>query len=683
MRMPRGGDLGPPRGDGVGWWQGVDGAAGEGENNVVDRIVDNEVIGREAELARLRALLAGDGPRVAHLHGVAGIGKTALLKRFVREALAEAACWWLDCRDIEPTPEGCTGALAQAADTDAEGLPALLETLAGRAPLGLIVLDSVEAWRLLDTWLCHRLAPRLPDNLRLVLSGRHHPSVNWAAGEFTQPPLNLPLAPLANADATRLLIRLGLAPARAAAVSGRLHGHPLAIRLAATTLRERPDHRLTDASLQRVMDELTELYLADVDDGQGRRLLEGAAVVRRVTVPLLHALFPDMAAEPAYESLRRLDFTEVLPDGLALHDAVKEPLAHTLRARDPERFLDYRRWAWQALARRAAVTANFELWRYTADMLYLIDNPVVREAFFPSGAQALVVEPARPEHGVMLERIIATHEGESGSRALRRWWRCQPEAFVVVRDEAGACRGFYCRFDPARVAPECLAEDPVTASWQTHLAADPLPEGRRALFIRRWLGEAAGERPGDVQAAAWLDLKRTYMEMRPSLARVYLTVTDLAPYAAVAATLGFRHLPAHGVRLDGRDHATAVLDFGAGSVDGWLARLAAAELGLARPEPLDRDARELVLADGRRQPLTPLEFGVFGYLVDREGEAVSRERLLREVWHSHYTGWSNKVDAVVAGLRRKLGPQAGCIETVTGVGYRYRPDPKPVSSPRG
>lgn len=680
MRTLYGAGLGRPLRDGIGWRQGADGAPGEGESSVIDRIVEDEVIGREVELARLRSLLEAEGPRVAHLHGVAGIGKTALLRRFVRETAGEAACWWLDCRDFEPTPEGCVGALAQAAGIEAEGLPALLEALAGRAPLGIVVLDSVEAWRLLDTWLCHRLAPRLPDSLCLVLCGRHRPSMSWVAGERLPPPLDLPLAPLADEAAGRLLTRLGLAPAQAAEAARWLHGHPLAIRLAATTLQGRPDHRLTDASLQRVMDELTERYLADADDGR-RRLLEGAAVVRRVTVPLLQALFPDLEAEPAYATLHRLDVTEASPDGLALHDAVKEPVAHTLRARDPERFLDYRRRAWQALTRRAAATGSSELWRYTADMLYLIENPVVREAFFPSGAQARVVEPARPAHGAALERIVATHEGEAGGRALLRWWRCHPEAFVVVRDEAGACRGFCCRFDPARVAPECLADDPVTASWQAHLAAEPLPEGRRALFIRRWLGESAGERPGDVQAAAWLDLKRTYMEMRPSLARVYLTVTDLAPYAAVAATLGFRHLATHDVRLDGRDHATAVLDFGAGSVDDWLARLAAAELGLGTGEPLDRDARELVLADGRRLPLTPLEFGVFGYLVDREGEAVSRERLLQEVWHSHYKGWSNKVDAVVAGLRRKLGPQAGSIETVTGVGYRYRAQ-RPDETPR-
>ena len=38
-----------------------------------------------------------------------------------------------------------------------------------------------------------------------------------------------------------------------------------------------------------------------------------------------------------------------------------------------------------------------DLWRYTADVIHLVDNPIVREAFFPSAQQQLAIERARPE----------------------------------------------------------------------------------------------------------------------------------------------------------------------------------------------------------------------------------------------------------------------------------------------
>ena len=56
-----------------------------------------------------------------------------------------------------------------------------------------------------------------------------------------------------------------------------------------------------------------------------------------------------------------------------------------------------------------------------------------------------------------------------------------------------------------------------------------------------------------------------------------------------------------------------------------------------------------------------------------ESQAVSRVDLLEEVWGYKYDGGgSNVVDAVIRSLRKKLGPRAAAIETVTGVGYRFQ-----------
>jgi DNA-binding response OmpR family regulator len=114
-----------------------------------------------------------------------------------------------------------------------------------------------------------------------------------------------------------------------------------------------------------------------------------------------------------------------------------------------------------------------------------------------------------------------------------------------------------------------------------------------------------------------------------------------------------------------------MLDFGPSSVDGWLARLVAAELGVREDGLLDCAARELVL-NGRRVGLTRLEFGVMEFLQGRAGEAVPRTSLLANVWERSHDCGGNVVDVVIRALRRKLGDQASLIETVHGVGYRLR-----------
>ncbi|HSJ43789.1 MAG TPA: winged helix-turn-helix domain-containing protein [Euzebyales bacterium] len=72
--------------------------------------------------------------------------------------------------------------------------------------------------------------------------------------------------------------------------------------------------------------------------------------------------------------------------------------------------------------------------------------------------------------------------------------------------------------------------------------------------------------------------------------------------------------------------------------------------------------------------LTPLEFEVVHYLREREGTPVSRQEMLGDIWGYDTIIGSNVVDAVVVGLRRKLDRHADLIETVRGVGYRFRRD---------
>jgi class 3 adenylate cyclase len=130
-------------------------------------------------------------------------------------------------------------------------------------------------------------------------------------------------------------------------------------------------------------------------------------------------------------------------------------------------------------------------------------------------------------------------------------------------------------FEPDEAREEQLAADPVTAAWMRHLAEHPVADGERVLFLRRWLDRATGDLPSDSQAACWLDVKRTYMELRSTLRRLYAVVRNAEAYALEA--LGFVPLPGAEVRLGGATYSTRMLDFGAGSVVGWLGRLAEVE----------------------------------------------------------------------------------------------------------
>lgn len=641
-------------------------------SDVVARRAARRLVGRHRELARLGRLLDRDLPRVVYVHGIPGIGKSALVERFARRAGdVGARVLGFDCHDLEPTADALERALSAAIGVEPRGLDHLTRALAARGDRLIVVLDGYEVFRLVDTWMRRTLVPSLPDNVRMVLAARERPSPAWLTGAgWDEVFETLELGPLETQDALEMLHRDGVDVPTARRVARKLQRHPLALRLATAVLRERRELVLDDDALQKALERLTTMLLADVREPELREAVEAAGLVRRVTRPVLTAMCPGIDATRVLEELGRLPFVDAASDGLCVHEAVRPALARYLRSRDPRRYQQASRDAWRQLVAEAGSAGPRHLWRYTADILYLIDHPVVREAFFPSDASRFVLEPARREHDRAIREITEAHEGARAAAHLLRWRERVPSSFHVAIDAGGACAGLHCSFDPEDAEPRWLSEDPVTAAWRGHLRDEPLAEGERALFLRRWLSRDRGEAPCDVQAACWLDIKRLYMEKRPTLRRVYLVLEDFDAYAPAASELGIRPLPGVSVELDGRRYRSAVLDFGPGSVDGWLTDLAAAELGLEGESPLlDVGARELVLPHGRTE-LTPLEFGLLRYLMDREGQAVSRDTLLRDVWQATHA--SNVVDAVVATLRRKLEDEAGRIQTVKGVGYRYR-----------
>ena len=85
---------------------------------------------------------------------------------------------------------------------------------------------------------------------------------------------------------------------------------------------------------------------------------------------------------------------------------------------------------------------------------------------------------------------------------------------------------------------------------------------------------------------------------------------------------------------------------------------------------VDERARRAFL-DEAELDLTPKEFDLLAALARDPGAAVSRRRLLEEVWETSWSGSSKTIDVHVAALRRKLG-DPGWIETVRGIGFRLR-----------
>ena len=609
--------------------------------------------GRERELASLRRVLDPDGPRVAFVYGVAGIGKSALLDAFANDVRDSGTqVWRLDCAAIDPTESSFRTALDAAGWQPGSG--------------GVVLVDTYEVFRIADPWLRHELVPSMATELRFVIAGRDAPMLEWSTERGRMGGLEiLPLIGLSDEAALAFLADANVAEDHAGMICRIARGHPLSLRLAAEA---DVAHVPIDEVGSRVVAGLATAFRAGLDE-EGRRLLDAASVPRRVTRGVLEAM-ACQDAEKAMERLGTLSFVDETSEGLRLHDAVQAAVSARLRALEPERFRELRLAAWRHLQNETRRAGASDLHRYTADLLFLIDNPFVREAMFPATAHAFSVERSREEDAEALRALWHELDTPEGAAVLDAWLRRVPDAVRAVRDRTGAVVGCSVVAEWRDIPPSLERVDPVVAAWSQHAARDPLAPGMRTLTHRRWLAAGTGDGPSGVQAAALLDVKRDYFRLRPHLGRLYLGVRDPRPFLDALHTLGFRPFD-EPVEVGGEPFHLAALDFGPDSVDGWLNRLAAAELGASDQPFLDERDRSVDLGGARLQ-LSPLEFGVLSTLAAHPAAPVSRADLLLEVWGTGHDGGSNTVDVVVRSLRKKLGAVADRIETVRGVGYRLR-----------
>ena len=88
---------------------------------------------------------------------------------------------------------------------------------------------------------------------------------------------------------------------------------------------------------------------------------------------------------------------------------------------------------------------------------------------------------------------------------------------------------------------------------------------------------------------------------------------------------------------------------------------------------VDRTAHEVTI-DGEPVTLSYKEFELLTYFLENKGIALSREKILNNVWNYDYFGDARTIDTHVKKLRAKMGKKGSMIHTIWGMGYKFDPD---------
>ncbi len=85
---------------------------------------------------------------------------------------------------------------------------------------------------------------------------------------------------------------------------------------------------------------------------------------------------------------------------------------------------------------------------------------------------------------------------------------------------------------------------------------------------------------------------------------------------------------------------------------------------------IDTDGRT-VKVDSKLIELSLREYELLKYLIDNKGIALSRDKILNNVWNYDYYGDSRTIDSHIKKIRHKLGKKGKYIETIRGIGYKF------------
>lgn len=79
----------------------------------------------------------------------------------------------------------------------------------------------------------------------------------------------------------------------------------------------------------------------------------------------------------------------------------------------------------------------------------------------------------------------------------------------------------------------------------------------------------------------------------------------------------------------------------------------------------------LVTISGKRIDLSPKEYDLLFYMIKNRGIALSREKMINDIWGYDFFGDDRTIDTHIKQLRKALGSYSSCIATIRGIGYRF------------
>jgi hypothetical protein len=426
-------------------------------------------VGRTLELDLMtnRLSQAPENWGIVHLHGPAGIGKTALLQQLalINKPIPSV---YIEGNPTFEHPEQFEQAvyrqLVQAGlieDTDLateSALTVIVNAIAEKHGALLLLLDGLDEWTEIEQWIREEWLISLSINIKVFSAGRR-PLSSWQAYDiWVQLIRNEPLGPLTKPDWIGYAANYGITDTNLLDLIGRLsEGVPLAVTLICNHIHSQGERWQQAQDYRPILNMLDNVMLHPNNlSGIDRRLLDIASLVYTFDHEMLEYILDLPIPDDDFHKLCHSPLVRVHPEaGWSVNNGIRRWAKGGLKARSPEAYEQYKSRAENILERRmTAVTLPDGTLQHKlrSGKVFLQDNDIIHSFVYYDDNQQFHGRPARQEdilplHKMYQQHIVAYPENLPDTSQQEQYlgdiWKVDPTR-IQVFERDGLLAGFYC-----------------------------------------------------------------------------------------------------------------------------------------------------------------------------------------------------------------------------------------------
>ena len=421
-------------------------------NDLLNTIESQNFIGREKELQLIQEQITQNKKqwKLLHFHGISGIGKTALLKRFMKITTVSNVLY-LDTDKEFQSPKQFLDDLTkvlgihdnQINDRTLEEVNSLvvhhLNSLAAEDEPLILLFDSFELWQPITQWLFHSFIPKLSADIRVISAGRESlnniplRSYSWSLLVH-----NVQLKPLSNQYVQEYLKINGINdPILRNLIVKLSNGIPFSMNLCYKMAIEN-DERIETADLKQIVRILCQSVLEELELSINQRsLLEAASVVRQFDKELLTNITNQALSYEEFDQFCDIQIITKAKDGWSLIDGVRNWFQTDFQEQSPELFSCYKKRALDTLYRRWTAADPIKRRSLFLENLFTVKNELLQELYFLYDETVYDIRTAKQKdippimkiwRNRHLNSLQYVNDGTEQEKLIQEVWELEPSA---------------------------------------------------------------------------------------------------------------------------------------------------------------------------------------------------------------------------------------------------------------